>query len=343
MRVLQLCPLWFPVTRNAHGGIETFLTHLISALEKLDCETAILASGDSQTRAELLPVMPLNIQDQIKAGTAEEYAYYEQHQLQLAIEYSSRFDLIHSHIGCGAYLLSAIPQLRGRVLHTIHTPVYRDMIWFAGQHPNTWFSTVSEYQARKLRQQGAHNCQVIHNGIDITEFAFYPKGEEGLVFIGRMEWVKGPDIAVKIAQKLGRPLLLAGPIVEHKYFDQNIKPFLNNQIQYIGIVDHLQKIELFGKAGCVILPFRREEPFGLVAIEAMACGAPVVSLARGALPEIIEPGFNGYLAHEEDELAGLVKRAMKLDRATIRSRTTERFDISVVAQQYYRLYKKICV
>jgi len=134
---------------------------------------------------------------------------------------------------------------------------------------------------------------------------------------------------------------LAGPIVERKYYDQSIKPFLNERVQYLGLVDHRQKVELFGKASCVILPFRREEPFGLVAIEAMACGAPVVSLARGALPEIIQPGLNGYLARDEDELASLVKRAIKIDRATIRSQVAERFDISVAAQQYYRLYQEM--
>jgi glycosyltransferase involved in cell wall biosynthesis len=341
MRILQLCPLWFPVTRDAHGGIETFLTHLISALEKLDCEIAILASGDSQTRAQLFPVLPLNIEGQMKEGIAEEYAYYEQHQLQLALQYSSRFDLLHSHIGCGAYLLSSISGLRDRVLHTLHTPVYKDMEWFVGQHPSIWFSTVSEYQARKLWQQGSNHCHVIHNGIDVREFNFHPKGGGGLLFIGRMEWVKGPDLAVQVARTLGCSLLLAGPIVEQKFFDQSIKPFLSDQIQYLGIVDHREKNELFAQADCVILPFRREEPFGLVAIEAMACGVPVVSLARGALTEIVEPGLNGYLASEEDELADLVKRAIKIDRSTIRSRIEARFDISVVAKQYYRLYQQM--
>jgi glycosyltransferase involved in cell wall biosynthesis len=112
-------------------------------------------------------------------------------------------------------------------------------------------------------------------------------------------------------------------------------------IRYVGVVDHHQKNEVYGQAGCAILPFRREEPFGLVALEAMACGTPVVALARGSLPEIIEPGLTGYLAQNEKEIPELVNMALKLDRAAIRERVKKRFDMSVVAEKYYQLYSKL--
>jgi glycosyltransferase involved in cell wall biosynthesis len=338
MKILQLCPLWFPIARDAHGGIETFVSQLVSALETLGCEITVLGTGDSRLPVRLLPVAPVNVASQMKEGTAEEYGYYEQHQLQIALQRADDFDLVHSHIGPGGYVLSAVEALRNRVLHTVHTPVYKDMEWFAALHPNLWLSTVSEYQARKLWQRGAKRCRVIHNGIEPAEFPFRPAASHGLVFMGRMEWVKGPDLAVQVAQTLGCPLSLAGPIVDQRFYERNVQPFLGGRIRYVGIVDHAQKGTLFGQAGCVVLPFRREEPFGLVGIEAMACGTPVVSLARGALPEIVDPGVTGYLAESEDELAGLVQRAMDLDRAKVRQRAVERFGIGTVARQYHQLY-----
>jgi len=341
MRILLLCPLWLPISRNTHGGIETLVAQLIPALQKMGTHITISASGDSQTTARLLSPISRNLVDLMNKGSAFEYAYYEQRQLQLALEQSPGFDLIHSHIGPGAYLFSNIPRLHNRVLHTVHCPVHADLEWFIRQRPNLWFSTVSEFQARKLRNQGATRCHVVENGIDVSEFTFCREGGKGLVFIGRMERVKGPDIAVQAGRSLGYPLILAGPIMEQEFFDRSIGPFLDENIRYIGTVDHPEKNELLGQAGCAVLPFRREEPFGLVVIEAMACGTPVVALANGSMPEIVEPGLTGYLARDEKEIPELIPQALKLDRAAIRHRVRERFDISIVAEKYCLLYSKI--
>jgi glycosyltransferase involved in cell wall biosynthesis len=317
------------------------LTQLIPALQKMGTHITISASGDSQTTARLLPPISRNLVDLMNKGSAFEYAYYEQRQLQLALEQSAGFDVIHSHIGPGAYLFSDVASLHNRVLHTVHWPVHADLEWFIRQCPNLWFSTVSEFQAHKLRNQGATRCHIVENGIDVSEFTFCREGGKGLVFIGRMERVKGPDIAVQAGRSLGYPLILAGPIMEQEFFDRSVAPFLDRNIRYIGTVDHPKKNQLLGQAGCAVLPFRREEPFGLVAIEAMACGTPVVALANGAMPEIVEPGVTGYLARDETEIPDLLPQALKLDRAAIRHRVSERFAISIVAEKYCLLYSKI--
>jgi len=274
----------------------------------------------------------------MQAGNAYEYSYYEQHQFRLALEMASDFDVVHSHVGCAAYFLSGVPALQGKVLHTIHTPVYTDLQWFIKQHSDMWISAVSQFQARRLWQQNASRCRVIHNGIDMSEFTFRREVREELLFIGRMESCKGADIAVRVAETLKLPLLLAGPIIDSEFFEHRIKPYLNHQIQYIGVVNHRQKDVLFGRVACVVLPFRRDEPFGMVAIEAMACGTPVVAMSDGALPEIVEPGRTGYLANDIDELPTLTTKSMELDRESIRARVAARFDISVVAEQYRDLY-----
>jgi glycosyltransferase involved in cell wall biosynthesis len=182
---------------------------------------------------------------------------------------------------------------------------------------------------------------VVHNGIDVASFEFQPRPGNGLVFLGRIEKGKGPDLAVEVARKLGRQLILAGPIVDEELFEKHIRPHLGEQIRYVGVVNHAEKTALLGAAACALLPFRGAEGFGMVSIEAMACGTPVVALANGALPEIVEPGVTGYLAAKEEDLAELVGPAMELDRRNVRQRVATRFDMKVVAGKYLKLYERI--
>lgn len=340
MRVLHLCPLWYPIAPDAPGGIETLLARLLTHLEQLGCQNTVLATGDSVTDGELVPVLESGLAGRMRVGTAFEYVHYEQHQFALALERASEFDLIHSHVGPTAYFLSSVVGL-APVLHTQHTPVFADLQWFVSRHSAMWFSTVSEFQARKLVAACATRCQAIHNGIEVADFRFSDSPGDGLLFIGRMEHAKGPDIAVRVARALDRPLTLAGPIVDGRYFDETIRPFLDDRIRYVGVVDHEQKVDLFGRAACAVLPFQGEESFGLVAVEAMACGTPVVALANGALPEIVEPGLTGYITQDVAEISGLTLQALVLDRAAIRSRVGTRFDIAVAAEQYRKLYAQI--
>ena len=341
LTVLHLAPLWFPVSPDAPGGIETFLPVLLRALEERGCHNLLIASGDSRTDAELLPVTPVNLCRQMEDGNASEYVYYEQHQLMLAVACGIDVDVVHSHLGPGGYLLSAVAGVGGRVLHTHHNPVYPDLEWFVGEHPELWFSTVSEFQADKLRRQGARRCRVVPNGIDAAAFRFAPQAREALFFLGRMEEEKGADLAVEVARSLDLPLTLAGPIVEDDFFQRRIEPFLGHGIEYVGVVDHTTKQELFGAAGCVLMPSRVDEGFGMVSVEAMACGTPVVALGRGALPEIIDVGVTGYVSETEDGLSSLVPAALELNRHAVRARATERFDVRRIAEAYLGLYAGI--
>ncbi len=341
MKVLHVCPLWYPVSADSPGGIETFVAQLVPELQELGCTVTLAASGDSCTTADLIPVLLRNLNDTMIAGDACEYIYYEQHQLQLVLDINAEYDIVHSHVGAGALLLSGLPETRKRVLHSIHWPLYGDLEWFVRRYPDIWLSTVSDFQARKLREAGAARCSVIHNGIDSSKFTFRKRGSHQLLFVGRMERVKGADIAVRVARQLNLPLTLAGAVIEQDFFDDAVKPALNDKIRYVGVLNHKQKTRLFGEAGCVILPFKRDEPFGIVAIEAMACGTPVVALARGAVPEIIRQGITGFCTENERELPSLVYKALQLDRAAIHAACVEQFDISVAAEKYFRLYREI--
>jgi len=338
MRVLHLAPLWFPVARDSPGGIETFLAALLDALEAAGCRTALVASGDSRSAAELFPATPEHMCARMAAGTALEYAFYEQQQLFLALEQAPRFDVVHSHIGPAGFVLSAQPD--ARVLHTWHGQVYGDLEWLLERRPELQITAVSDFQARRLRRRSVR-CPVVPNGLDLTAFPFGARGGDGLLFIGRMESGKGPDLAVQVAQALGRPLVLAGPLVDRDFFRNRVEPFLSPDIRYVGVVDHRRKTELFAAAGCALLPFRGEEAFGVVMIEAMACGTPVVALANGAAPEIVEPGVTGFVTGDEANLPALVEAAVGLDRATVRKRAAARFDIGVAARRYMEIYTDV--
>jgi glycosyltransferase involved in cell wall biosynthesis len=336
MKILHICPLWFPIAPDAPGGIETFLAHLVTQLEALGCQSTLLASGDSRCAGELVPVVPVALREAMAARQIAEYVYYEQGQLLEAIERASGYDLIHSHVGPGAYVLSAVAP---RVLHTQHSPVYDDLVWFAAHHPRIWFSTVSQFQARKLGRTS--RCEAIHNGIDVSSYTFSADAVDGLVFLGRIEHAKGPDLAIDVANALGLPLTLAGPVVEPHFFAERIRPRLGPAVRYVGVVNHQEKNSLLSRSRCAVLPFRGEEAFGLVMVEAMACGTPVVSLTNGAVSEVVDSGVTGYLATDERNLADAVRRAMVLDRHKIRDVATARFHIPMVAEKYCRLYDRI--
>lgn len=341
MRVLQLCPLWFPISRNAAGGIETFLAHLAGAFEDSGCEVTLVAAGDSDPNLRVVPVVSQNLYDQMKAGRAREYVYYEQLQLQIALRHAEEFDIVHSHVGPTAYLLSGLPGLRDRVLHTLHGPVSGDLRWFVNRNPRLWFSTVSAFQARQLRAGGAQRCSAILNGIDVQAFEFGSKRNASLLFLGRIEYGKGPDIAAQTAAALGWPLILAGPIVEPDFFRSSIEPLLGQRIRYAGTVGHREKVDLLRRAGCVLMPSRCAEAFGMVALESMACGTPVVALANGALRETIDPGMTGFLAREEAEFPLLAKQALSLDRTAVRKHVESHFDVAHVPEKYIRLYARM--
>jgi glycosyltransferase involved in cell wall biosynthesis len=341
MRVLHLAPLWFPVSRDSAGGRETLLATLVAAQQELGCHVAVLASGDSQVAGEIIPVLPRNLFAAMQAQEAAEAAYYEQEQLLLTLAHATEFDIVHSHAGWYAYALSGVPGLGSRLVHTQHTPVWRDLEWFIRQHPDFWYTAVSEFLASSFWQQGATRCTVIPNGIDLRAFPWTPNSGQGLVFIGRIEWSKGPDLALAAARDTGRPLILAGPIIDPGYYDKAIAPFLDDHRRYIGQVDHVQRNQLLGEAFCAVLPFREPQGMPMVTLEAMACGTPVASLATGPLPEVVEPGITGYLAQTEQDFTEKVEQAGRIDRRIVRGRAEKRFDIRVVAKQYICVYERM--
>ena len=208
------------------------------------------------------------------------------------------------------------------------------------------FTAISEYIAGQGRARGG-NWHVVPNFVDTEKYLFVPEvlQDAPLVFLSRVEPIKGAHLAIAIAKKSGRRLVLAGNRVEtgsaKGYWDKEIAPHLGkNGISYVGEVDDLQKNELLGKAAALLVPVQWDEPFGIVFVEALACGTPVISCPRGALPEILEEKKEGFLISNETEGAGAVKLIGTISREDCRRRVEKKFSLTKVSDQYIRIYEK---
>jgi glycosyltransferase involved in cell wall biosynthesis len=332
MRVLEIAPLWFGIGPAGPGGIETLLAALIPALQRAGGEVTLVAAAGSDVPCPVVEAVDRGLFAAMESGEAWDQVPYEQHALRLVREQLEEIDVVHSHLGPAGFALGD-----GPVLHTIHSLVGPDLAWFAARHPATWLSTVSEHQAAPLRGAGVRRLRVVPNGIPFESFAPGPGGE-GLAFLGRIEAAKGPDLAIAAARALGRPLTLAGPVTDEAFFAAEIEPTLGNGISYAGVLGHADKAALLAASGCALMPSRWAEPFGIVAIEAMACGTPVAVLPSGALPEVVEEDVTGALG---EDVADAVRRAERLDRAAVRARAAERFGIDAVAARYLEVLEEV--
>jgi glycosyltransferase involved in cell wall biosynthesis len=339
MRVLQLCPLWYPISYSAPGGIESLLAHLGPRLSEAGCKLTYVASGDSDVPGELVSAVSRSVCALIDQQAAACYEFYEQHQLRLAVERLPHVDVVHSHIGASGFLLSSVAPSSVPVIHTLHSPVLDDLLWYLQRNPDVVVTTVSEFQRARVMSAGVVNpCHVIHNGIDPGAFPFCDSPADRLVFMGRIEMQKGPDLAVRAALAADMPIDVAGPLTAPDFYNETLTPLLDEPNRYVGVVRGAEKLALLSRAACMLVPSRWAEPFGMTAIEAMACGTPVVALRSGALPEIVEDGSTGFIVDDPEQLAEAVRCARRLDRATIRKRMVERFDITVTTRNFVELY-----
>lgn len=340
MKVLHLAPLWLPVAVDSRGGIETLLGQLLPAQDALGVETTLVAPGDSDGALSLTAAVDESLVSVMDRAEAYDYSMYEQHQLAIAWDLARDVDVVHSHVGAGAFLLDHAFAGAPPVVHTLHWAPTTDLAWLLARRPAAHVVAVSEAQAQGVRGLGGHVTAVVHNGINMADVPMVHAPGRGLVFLGRIEWNKGADLAVELARRLNLPLQLAGPVTDRAYFATAIEPRLNDMIRYVGVVDSRGKFDLLRQAECLIAPSRYEEPFGMVAVEAMAAGVPVVTLGNGALPEVVDEGISGAVAESEDALADAVARARELDGRAIIEHARHRFDIKRVAAEYIVQYEK---
>ncbi|QLE55696.1 glycosyltransferase family 4 protein [Nostoc sp. TCL26-01] len=339
MRIAQVAPLWERVPPPAYGGIELVVGLLTDELVRRGHEVTLFASGDSISLAELVSVHPraLRLDSSIK-----EYGIYEMLQLGSVYERAAEFDIIHSHMGCAGLAYSKL--VKTPTIHTLHgvfTPDNEKMFQYAKDQP---FVSISDAQ-RELRL-GLNYTATVYNGIDVSSYKFYPQPDElpYLAFLGRISPEKGTHLAIAIAKQAGWRLKIAGKVdvVDTEYFEKDIKPLIDGQqIEYLGEANHEQKNALMGGAVATLFPITWREPFGLVMVESMASGTPVIAMKLGSTSEVIADGKTGFLCHSVDECINAINKVTELDRYACREYVQQRFSLQAMTDGYEAVYRQI--
>lgn len=339
MRIAQIAPLWERVPPPTYGGTELVVSLLTEELVRRGHEVTLFASGDSITTAQLESVHPQALR---LDPTVKEAAIYEMLQLSQVYERAKEFDIIHSHMGCAS--LPYANLVKTPTVHTLHgifTPDNEKMFTHAQKQP---FVSISHSQREP--RLGLNCVATVYNGIDTATYTFYPKPSDPpyLAFLGRLSPEKGAHHAIEIAKRTGSVLKMAGKIdvVDVEYYETLIKPHIDGeQIQFLGEANHLQKNILLGNAVATLFPITWREPFGLVMVESMVSGTPVIAMKLGSTSEVIAHEKTGFLCNSIEECIAAVGKIYEIDRQTCRQHVEDNFSVRRMADGYEAVYQQI--
>lgn len=337
MRIAQIAPLQVAVPPRGYGGTERVVYALTEALVHLGHEVTLFATGDSHTSARLVSTLEraINFDPEMDA------AAYHIGMLEDVYSDAGRFDVIHSHLD---YL--TLPFARRSATPTVLT-LHGDLATLNAQrayprYPNANYVSISNAQRASL--PNLHYVATIHHGVDVQSFPFVAEPGGYLAFVGRMSRDKRPDVAIEIALRAGIPLKLAAKLDHHEmpYFNEVIRPLLNHpSIEWLGEIDEAAKRDLMAHAQALLVPIGWPEPFGMVFIEALACGTPVLTCPTGAAPELLEDGVTGYSSMEPETLAVAAQHISRISRRGCRAYAQLRFDTRMMASNYLNVYQQV--
>ncbi|MHC1588731.1 MAG: glycosyltransferase family 4 protein [Methermicoccaceae archaeon] len=344
MKIAMVAPPWFSVPPERYGGIETVVSVLTEGLVANGHDVDLFTVGNAKTKANVFSVFDHPMREYLDALPASFLNTAVSHVIGSYIEISKHsYDIIHDHtwkegLCCGAFIDTP-------VMHTVHgrfddenRRFYSQFVGYSGVH----FTTISKFQQSQL--PSLSYAGIVYNAVDIRKFPYVERKEDFFLYLGRFNPEKAPHLACEVAETQGLRLYLAGKINEkdeREYFDSHIKPHLNDKIVYIGEVSEGMKIELLSKSRGVLLPLQWDEPFGLVMIEAMACGTPVITFNRGAAPEIVEDRITGYVATTMDEFISGVENVDKISPKRCRERVEKMFSAASMTAGYERAYANV--
>jgi glycosyltransferase involved in cell wall biosynthesis len=336
MKIAQVAPLYEAVPPRFYGGTERVVAHLTDALVELGHEVTLFSSADAQTRAELAPVRDQAIRLDPAPLKSDMAAHLT--MLHEVRRRQDRFDIIHFHTDMIHFPL--FEPIAPRTLTTLHGRLdLKDLPEVYRRWPK--FPLVSITDVQRAALPFANWVGTVYHGMPETLFEFTDAPRGYLAFLGRISPEKGPDRAIHIAKRLGVPLKIAAKVdaADTAYFDTCIRPLLHDPlIEFVGEIGDSGKSEFLGGAIALLFPIQWPEPFGLVMIEAMACGTPVIGYRHGSAPEVIDDGVSGFLVDGEDEAVAAVARARTLDRREVRRRFARRFSATAMARGYLDLY-----
>ncbi|WP_062231030.1 glycosyltransferase family 4 protein [Aureimonas sp. N4] len=342
LRIAQVAPNIFPVPPINHGGTERIVQELSAALRSLGHEVTLFAPTDSATNGPIIGSLPSlqALETQYGQVPPSIPAVLEAVQMEHLRRHLGSFDIVHCH---GEFFHAALlGERRKHSLTTIHWRVDElDRQLFFAAFPDLPVAAISAAQESGIPE--ANRAGVVHHGIDGSRYTPQTAPGRYLAFIGRMTDQKRPDTAIRVAKAAGRSIRLAGTVDVGNplYFEREVRPLLSQSAEYVGPVDDAAKNTLLGGAEALLFPIDWPEPFGLVMIEAMACGTPVIAWKRGSVAEIVEDGVTGFVVESEAEAVDALKRIGTIDRAGVRRRFEERFTSRHMAQRYVELYERL--
>jgi glycosyltransferase involved in cell wall biosynthesis len=339
LRIAQVAPLYESVPPRLYGGTERVVSYITEELVRRGHEVTLFASGDSQTKANLVPGCP----QALRLNSKPELGCSLQLAMLTEVFESARenFDVVHAHIDYWSFPfagLTGVPSLttmHGRLDIPDLFPVYH-------RFPSAPIVSISDAQRAPLPDMNW--VATVPHGMPRDLLRFNQRRGKYLAFIGRISPEKGIDVAIEVALRSGVPLKIAAKVdaVDKEYFADVIEPLIKPpMIEYIGEIDDVQKSEFLGGALALIFPINWPEPFGLAMIESLACGTPVIARPCGSVSEVIRPGVTGFLATEIDDLVAAVRKIDSIPRERCRREFEERFTSEVMIAKYERVYHRL--
>ncbi|MCP4309295.1 MAG: glycosyltransferase family 4 protein [bacterium] len=333
MRIALTADPELPVPPKLYGGIERIVDLLARGLTERGHEVSVFAHPDSSPAGSLVPWPGLNSR-QVKPTIMN--------ATRLAREVTrQRFDIIHSFSRI-AYMVPLLPLPIPKIM-TFQRAISRRSVRLgtAMSLGTLTFTGISKWMIRHVRDIGS--WRVVPNGVSLETYNFNPWVSEDapLVFLGRIEEIKGPHLAAQVAKRAGLKLVIAGnvPEGERAWFESRLSPNLDGtQVKYVGAVDDQQKNTLLGSARALLMPIQWDEPFGIVMAEAMACGTPVIGIGRGAVPEVVDNGVTGFFSDGIDGMVDAVMRLPEIDRSACRARVESLYSGNAITEAYLSLY-----
>lgn len=343
LRIAMLAPPWIPVPPPGYGGIEAVVSLLSDGLVARGHAVTLFAAPGSRAAAEVHSPLEDAHPESI------EHALYEVDHVArtfAAVDEAAAcgepFDVVHDH--CGFSALAMADRLSTPLVHTLHGPFTPETSAFYSHHGSKgWIVAISNTQLEQ-GPAGMRVAGVVPNPIDVQAWPAPEPKSDYLLWIGRMTEDKGPDRAIAAARRAGRPLILAGPVQpgKERFFKDKVEPHIDDDsVHYVGEVGGEDKRKLFAEAAALLMPIEWPEPFGMVMVEAMICGTPVISFPRGAAVELVREGETGFLVENEDEMADAVRRLDEIDAEACREDTIARYNVDRVAGAYEDAYRLV--
>lgn len=348
MKIALVAPPWYPIPPVGYGGIEVVVADLATGYQASGNEVVLIAPGDSKAEVPLLPIVPRHVG--LELAEKERNALIDdcaRRQFAMALEAGA--DVVHDHTDFYHARDYPIPVVR-----TVHGPNAEKAVRLYAELTQQGDSFVGisdrqrelfrEAEQRLLGSADAINfAGVVHNPIDVRAVPFRSEKEPFAFFLGRCDWEKNPDGAIRVARAAGMKLKMALRVnnYERPYFEEHVEPLLGPDVELLAEITPGEKFELLAAAQVVLFTSQWEEPFGLVMTEGAACGTPVIAFRRGAAPEVIADGVSGFIVDDEEQMAAAVGRAGSIDPYACRRYIEANFAPEVAARKYVAIFERV--